>query len=125
MKKVISIILLLVIVLTTMTQISYATTLSGMMSQSDDFIKAANSEKIEEAKLQDLSGTIYNILLVIAIIASVIVGIVLGVQFILASGAEGKADVKQAMLPYFVGMVVVFGSFGIWKVVVLILNSTQ
>ena len=125
MKKVISIILLLSIVLLTMTQISYATTLSGMMGQSDSFLNAANSEKIEESKLKDLSGTIYNILLVIAIIASVIVGIVLGVQFILASGAEGKADVKQAMLPYFVGMVVVFGSFGIWKVVVLILNSTQ
>ena len=125
MKKVISIILLLVIVLSTITQISYATTLSGMMGQSDNFLKAANEEKIGEDKLQDLSGSIYNILLVIAIIASVIVGIVLGVQFILASGAEGKADVKQAMLPYFVGMVVVFGSFGIWKLIVLILNSTQ
>ena len=125
MKKVISIILLLVLILLGISQISYATTLSGMMSESDSFIQAANQEKIGQDKLKNLSDTIYNILLVIAIIASVIVGVVLGVQFMLASGAEGKAEVKQALLPYFVGMVVVFGSFGIWKVIVLILNSVQ
>ena len=124
MKKTICV-LLVIIVLFSITSLSYASNLSDIKKGADNFIQAANGQgdKIPTKNLQDLSSTIYNVLLVIAIIASVIVGIVLGIKFMFASGAEGKAEIKQALVPYIVGMAVVFGAFGIWKIVVNVLKS--
>ena len=36
---------------------------------------------------------------------------------------EEKADIKAAMVPFIIGCVVVFGAFGIWKIVVTIGNN--
>ena len=49
--------------------------------------------------------------------AAVIIGMVLGIQFITA-GVSGQAKVKEKLIPYGVGCVVAFGAFGIWKVVI-------
>lgn len=35
------------------------------------------------------------------------------------ASAEDKAKVKESLLPFVVGCVVVFGSFGIWKLLVI------
>ena len=67
-------------------------------------------------------GDIYNIVLQIGVGLAVIVGIVLGVKFILSS-VEGKAEVKKMLITYVVSCVVIFGSFGIWKIVVTILQT--
>lgn len=42
-----------------------------------------------------------------------IVGTILGIQFMVAS-AEDKAKVKEAIVPYVVGCIVIFGAFTIW-----------
>ena len=39
------------------------------------------------------------------------------------SSAEEKAEVKKMLIPYIVGCIVVFGGFGIWKLVVNILQG--
>ena len=57
----------------------------------------------------------YFLLLGIAIIAAFVVGAVLGIQFI-TSGAAGQAKVKEKLIPYMVGLFVVFGALGIWRV---------
>ena len=41
-----------------------------------------------------------------------IVGVVLGIQFITGS-VEAKSKVKESLIPYFTGCVVIFGAFGI------------
>lgn len=78
--------------------------------------------KISEDNLQDLSDNIYNVLIIIAIIIAVLIGLILGMKFILG-GIEAKAEIKASIIPYVVGCIVVFGAFGIWKVVVSILQS--
>lgn len=95
-----------------------------MMNDADAFLDKANEQYIKESELKNFSNTIYNVLLVVAIILSVIVGIVLGIKLV-SSGAIGKAEVQKSLVPYIVGVVVVFGAFGIWKLVVTILNTVQ
>lgn len=99
-----------------------AHTLGEIIDEGGKFISSANEEKIEQEDLQEMSNTIYNILLVLGIVIAVVVGAVLGIKFI-TEGVEGKAEVQKALVPYIIGCVVVFGAFIIWKIVVDILQS--
>lgn len=97
-------------------------TLQDMISDGDKFLNAGDENTIEAESLKGLSGRIYNILLEIGVGLSVIIGIILGIKFML-SGVEEKAEVKKMIWVYVVGCVVTFGSFGIWKLVVSILEQ--
>lgn len=99
---------------------------SDMFQSADDFLAAGSSPTtvIDETKLQSTSGTIYKWLMIIAICVAVIIGAVIGVQFIVGS-VEGKAKIQEALLPYIVGCIVVFGSFFIWKTLVNTGNSLE
>ena len=72
---------------------------------------------INTDQLKETSDTIHNTLFAIAIVIAVIVAMVLGIQFMWAS-ADEKAKVKEAIIPFVVGCIVVFGSFDIWSTVV-------
>lgn len=84
-----------------------------------NFIKSSENEDIgiDNNKLKDASDSIYNLLSSLGMIISVVVGLILGITFMMAS-AEDKAKVKEELIPYIVGCVVVFGAFGIWKIVI-------
>lgn len=100
-----------------------ANTLDDMIADADNFVSAAGkSNKINNAELADLSGTIYNIALQIGVAVAVLVGMALGIKF-MTSGVDEKADVKKALTVYIVGCVVIFGAFGIWKLVVEIMQN--
>lgn len=90
---------------------------SEIISDGKSFISQADSSKanIDTQELKQLSGYLYNILLAVGIVVAVIVATVLGVQFIIG-GAEGQAKVKEMLIPFVVGCIIVFGGFGIWKV---------
>lgn len=64
----------------------------------------------------------YNLLLGLGIIVAVIVGIIIGIKYMIGSIDE-KAECKQLLLPYFVSCFVVFGAFGIWKLAVNIVSK--
>ena len=99
--------------------------ISDVISGGDDFIQAGSSEgvKVDEAKLKDTSSAIYNILLIIGIAVAVIISSILGIRFMIGS-AEEKANVKDELVPFIVGCIVVFGAFAIWKLFVTLgINS--
>lgn len=73
-----------------------------------------------ESILKDASDFLYNLLLGIGIIVAVIVGVIIGIKFMMGS-IEEKAEYKEMLLPYLISCAVVFGAFGIWKIVVNIL----
>ena len=75
---------------------------------------------IDTNALQVTSSNLYTMLMVIATAAIVIVGAILGIKFMYGS-IEEQADVKKLLKPYLIGCLVVFGSFGIWKLVLSIL----
>ena len=91
---------------------------STWVDDANGFLSSADPNiQVDKNKLKDASDSIYNVVSSIGMIASVIVGIILGIKFMMAS-AEDKADVKQGLMPYVIGCIVVFGAFGIWKILV-------
>ena len=100
---------------------------SPIIDMGDDFISTGESEgkkyvDIEEESLQDVSGYLYNILLSAGVVVAVVVATVLGIQFMIG-GAEGQAKVKEMLVPFIVGCVIVFGGFGIWKIALEVGNK--
>lgn len=48
---------------------------------------------------------------------------ILGIQFV-TTGVEGQAKIKEKILPYIIGCIVVFGGFGIWRAVINLSSDT-
>lgn len=82
----------------------------------------SNLPTVSQKAVQVTGETIYSILLALSVVVAVIVGGVLGIKFMMA-GVEEKAEVKKALWPYFIGCMVVFGSFGIWRLVITLLRN--
>ena len=61
------------------------------------------------------------IIFLAVIFLAVAVGMFLGIKFMISS-AEDKAKVKEALIPYIAGCVVIFGAFIIWKLTILLLG---
>lgn len=128
MKKiyiVLIIIMTLLFVSTTQNLVYASHTAGEVITDADSFINKGQSGAnsfIGQDKLKALSDTIYNILLVVGIVAAVIVGALLGIKFI-TEGVEGKAEVQKALIAYVIGCVIIFGAFTIWKIVVTVLQG--
>ena len=99
-----------------------SSTLDDMIADADNFVANSKSDSIDSKSLQDFSSTIYNIALQIGIGVAVVVGLALGIQFMLA-GVDGKADVKKALIVYVVGCIAIFGAFGVWKLVIEVMQQ--
>lgn len=98
------------------------TTIGTIISGADDFLNMGDANVLPEDNIQEMSNIIYNTLLIIGVILAVIVGIFLGIQFVTGS-VEQKSKIKESLIAYIVGCVVIFGAFGIWKLVVTVLQS--
>lgn len=99
-------------------------TVDEIIKEAEDFINEGKngSSTINGANLQKGSNTIYNILLSIGIVVAVAVGAYLGLKFVAAS-AEDKAKVKEALVPYTVGCILIFGAFIIWRLAISLLSG--
>ena len=139
--KITNIILIILILLFGMVNTSYARgteeynrrdikiasthTAGEVITEAKGFItkgEAEANDKISEDNMKVLSNTLHNILLVVGIIIAIIVVLVLGIKFIMGS-LEEKAEVKNMIIPYIIGCVVLFGAFTIWQIVVELLQS--
>ncbi len=118
--KIILILIVINISLFSINTVQADSSLSSIISGGDSFIKDGEKDiSIDTEKLKGASDTVYNVLLVIGICVAVIVASILGVQFMVGS-AEEKAKVKDAMVIFVIGCIVVFGAFGFWKIFVTI-----
>ncbi len=125
MNKMVKVVLVFVcIILIFSTTNTYASTLGDVLSGGKDFIGSGNSSisELDDTKLKDVSNVVYNILLMISFIVVAVVGIILGIKYMMAN-VEDKADVKNSLLVFVIGCIVVYGAFGIWRVVVSFLNN--
>ena len=130
-SKILNILLICAFLVLSTTNINYAApvsedrnqTIDQVMGGAENFISGANTENtISQSSLKNTIDLIYNILLALGIIVAVVAGAILGVQFMVAS-ADGKAELKERLVPYVVGCVVIFGAFGIWKIVMIFINT--
>ena len=62
---------------------------------------------------------VYSVLFMLGVAFSVIIGAILGIKFMIGS-VEEKAELKEMMMPYILGCIVIFGAFGIWKMTMAI-----
>lgn len=100
-------------------------------SDADDFI-STGKEQLEEGKgtageldqsqVKGVSDFVYNLFFAIGVAATVIIGLVLGIKFVTA-GVEGKAKVKESLIAYFIGCIIIFCAYGIWKLLISILSN--
>ncbi len=121
-KKLLVIILMVIAVITYLPNKTLA--LDNVISSGKNFMSSAdpNKEVINQEKLKSTSKTIYNILFAIALVLAVGVGLVIGIQFIFGS-VEEQAKVKETLVPYIIGVVIIFSAFTIWKIAVEIGND--
>ena len=106
------------------TTISYAaeSTIDSIFTGEDDFISNGDTQPLDTQELHDTSNTIYNMLLAIAMVMAVAIGSILGIKFMISS-VEDQAKIKELLVPYVAGCIVVFGSFGIWKIAVNVFKT--
>ena len=90
------------------------------MQKADDFVGLGSSFQLSGVK--DASDAIYSILLAIGGVVALCVGVFLGVKF-MTSTVDEKAKVKESLIVYIIGCIVIFGAFGIWKLVIDMGNS--
>ena len=64
---------------------------------------------------------IYNILTISGMIIAVIVGTILGIKFMVSS-IEEKAKIKEILIVYIIGCVVLVGAFSLWKIIVNLMS---
>lgn len=125
-KKVIFILILFMILFSINTEVH---AWSQIIEEGKDFVNTGKTEgkeyiDIDANSIQHLSGYLYNLLLSAGVVIAVIVATVLGIQFMIG-GAEGQAKVKEMIVPFVVGCIVVFGGFGIWKIAINIGNRIE
>ncbi len=97
--------------------------IDDIITSGDDFVSGGeNNTTIDSTELRNASDTIYTILLQIGMAAAVIIGLIIGIKYMVSS-VEEKAEVKGAIIVYVVGCVLVFGGLGIWRLVATIFNS--
>lgn len=109
-------------ILGTSTGASTVHTPDEIITEANEFVKQGTTSPINGDQLKGASSTLYNLLLSIGIFLSVAIGVYLGVKFMLST-AEDKAKVKEALIPYIVGCIVIFSAFIIWKAVIELLGG--
>ena len=123
--KSIILIVTLIFIIFIMSTHTYALSIGDIFTGADDFIQSGikdTNPTIEDTDLKNMSNLLYNTLLIIAIVIAFIIGLVIGIQFMTGSVSQ-KAKIKETLIPYIAGCIVIFGAFGIWKLVVTIMSS--
>ena len=93
---------------------------NSFIKQGKDAQKSNDDQVVDQEKMKTVVNNIYNLLLVLGIVLSVIVGAILGIQIMWGS-IEQQVKAKEMLMPYAIGCLVIFGAFGIWKLAVTIL----
>ena len=106
--------------------ISKASIIGDAFENGDGFLQTQPDQTIQDmvddTKIIKTSKDIYNLLMIIAIVVASIVVLVLGIQF-MAGSVEQKAKVKEMLMPFGIGCVVIFGSLAIWRIVISVMSS--
>ena len=88
----------------------------------DEYGKDIKVRVLDREKLKETVEKVYNILFAIGVAISVGAGAIIGIKFMVGS-VEEQAKVKEMLAPYVIGCIVVFGGFGIWKIIMKLAGS--
>jgi hypothetical protein len=101
---------------------------AGIWSTGESWLQKGSSTTVIDttksgfqSSVNELSGLLFGMGVVIA----VIVVAILGVKYMIASSMEERANIKKTSIIVLVGLLVLFGSFKIWEIVVNLLSSNS
>ena len=116
--------MLIILIILIKPNISYAFSLTDILHSGENFIDDGKSQNsvINFPQLQQSTNAMYNILFGIGVILSVLVVAMLGVKIMWGS-IEQQTKAKEALIPYVIGCVVIFGAFAIWKLAVTVFSQ--
>ena len=122
-KLLINIMVIFIILFNLFIPNAYAGPLQGIVDNAQNFVNNGENggNVINNNALKEGSNTLYNVLLIIGIAVAFIWGIVLGIQFVTGSLGE-KADVQKNLIVYVIGCIIIFGAFGIWRLLLQLLQ---
>jgi len=127
MKKVAFILLVVITILLSIYNVTYASSVDSIISGADQFMQAGKDGEYKGFSWEGItnaSDLIYNTLLIIGVIVVVVVGVILGIKY-MTSSVEEQAKIKETLIPYVIGSITIFGAFGIWKLVTGILENVN
>lgn len=125
LKNILKIVLLLSLITILLSSTVKAFTVREWFDQSKNALDTGNANKnnkMDTTELKNASSILFNVLLGVGTGIAVIVGAILGLQFMQA-GIDKKVQVKESLVAYVISCIVLFGSLGIWKLVVTIIGS--
>lgn len=103
--------------------------LDQMIKDAEEFINDQGAtignrpvNPLREGELQKTSSEIYTIVVVVGTALTVGVGLIIGIKYMVGS-IEEKAEYKKILVPYVVACATIYGSLGIWKLLVNVLGS--
>lgn len=128
-RLILRIIIVMIIAMLLVTPNSKAITTDEIFSAGENFIQEGKSESqknsaINNADFKKTVANIGNILTSIGVALAVIIGAILGIQMMWGS-IEQQVKVKEMLMPYAIGCIVIFGAFGIWKLAITIFSQIQ
>ena len=118
-KVLIVIIICVILMFNLPTHSRAAFSMEDIFSGAKSFISAgseSSAKGITSGELNSISQTVSGILLTIAIAVTFISIAVMGINFAIQT-VEDKAKIKEAMIPWVIGVFISFGAYGIWKMV--------
>lgn len=123
-KYILKIIIIILLILLFSSSISNASTLGDIFEQGDIFINEGKDADypINSQALKESRDIIYNILFALGVCLTVIIGAILGIRYMFGS-VEQQVKVKETLIPYIISCIIIFGAFGIWKLVVEIASQ--
>lgn len=112
------ILLLLIFLIENLFYANINCTYAGWAKPAEDFISSADKNiGFTRSDLNGASSEIYNTLTSVGMIIAMVVGLILGIKYMITSPGE-KAQVMETLLPYIIGCIITFGAFGIWKILI-------
>ena len=97
---------------------SNAISLDDVIDAGDSFLKDSASDTLagtpKEGDLQNISNTVSGVLLSVAVAVTFISTAIMAINFMIQS-VEDKAKIKEAMVPWIIGIIISFGAYGIWS----------
>lgn len=98
--------------------------IDDVINDGDIFMNHAKdpSTVINVDDVKKVSGDIYNIVFAVGLVIDVVVGLIIGIKFMIST-VEEKAKIKEILTIYIIGSIVLFGSFTIWKITMGILGN--
>lgn len=98
---------------------------SSINEKAKEFInRGSEKETISQQKVEQDLLPLARILMGIAVLVLLVVGAILGVQYMI-SGADERAKIKEKLIWYIVSAVLIFGAVAIFNIVINILNKVS